>query len=84
MPNINLRDKRNRDALVRADSVKQTAIVRYVDKDGAQPKLRHVLRATAEHGVETLLARPVAMMPSSRPCSLLATPTSISNASACS
>jgi hypothetical protein len=56
MPNINLRDKRNRDALVRADSVKQTAIVRYVDKDGAQPKLRHVLRATAEHSVEPLLA----------------------------
>jgi hypothetical protein len=54
MPNINLRDKRNRDALVRADGIAQSSVVRYVDKDGTQPKLRHVLRATAEHTYEKL------------------------------
>jgi hypothetical protein len=55
MPSINLRDKRNRDALVRADSVGQSANVHYVDKDGASVKLRKVLKATTEHGFSRLL-----------------------------
>ncbi len=56
MPNINLKDRRNRDALVRAESLGQTSTVRYVDKDGAQPALRSVLKATSEHTVDKLLA----------------------------
>ncbi len=56
MPNINLRDARNRDALVRADSVRQTATVRYVDKDGGPVQLRKVLKGTLANGLEALLA----------------------------
>lgn len=55
MPGINLRDKRNRDALVRAESVGQSAHVHYVDKAGAAVKLRKVLKATTEHGFGRLL-----------------------------
>jgi pyruvate/2-oxoglutarate dehydrogenase complex dihydrolipoamide acyltransferase (E2) component len=55
MPSINLRDKRNRDALVRADSVGQSANVHFVDKDGANVRLRKVLKATSEHSFGRLL-----------------------------
>jgi hypothetical protein len=55
MPGINLRDKRNRDAVVRGESVGQSAHVHYVDKDGAAVKLRKVLKATTEHGFGRLL-----------------------------
>jgi hypothetical protein len=55
MPTINLRDKRNRDAAVRADSVGQSANVHYVDQDGAAVRLRKVLKATTEHGFGRLL-----------------------------
>ncbi len=56
MPNINLRDRRNRDARVRAESLGQSATVRYVAGDGSDVKLRHVLKATSEHGLDRLLA----------------------------
>jgi hypothetical protein len=55
MLGINLRDQRNRDAVVRAASVGQSAHVHYVDKDGAAVKLRKVLKATTEHGFGRLL-----------------------------
>jgi hypothetical protein len=56
MPTINLRDGRNRDARVRAESVGERATVRYVDGTGQTPTLRKVLRATAEHAHAKLLA----------------------------
>jgi len=56
MPTINLKDARNRDARVRAESVSERAIVRYVDPQGGAVSLRKVLRATAEHSYECLKA----------------------------
>lgn len=56
MGSINLRDPRNRDAVVGAQSVRQTAIVRYVDKDGGPAKLCKVLKGTLETGYDALLA----------------------------
>ncbi len=56
MPNINLKDGRNRDARVRAESVGERATVRYVDPQGADVALHKVLRATAEHGYDKLKA----------------------------
>jgi hypothetical protein len=56
MPNINLRDARNRDALVRADSVRQTATVRYVDDKGGKVQLRKVLKCTFDNGLDALMA----------------------------
>ena len=56
MPNINLRDKRNRDAVVRAETIGQSATVQYVDKDGSHVRLRKVLKATSEHGLDRLMA----------------------------
>ena len=55
MPTINLRDGRNRDALVRADSTSQYAKVDYVDKDGATATTRKVLKATAEMNFDRLV-----------------------------
>ena len=54
MPNINLKDGRNRDARVRAESVGERATVRYVDQAGADVRMKKVLRATAEHGYDRL------------------------------
>ncbi len=56
MPNINLRDARNRDALVRADSVRQIASVRYVDDKGGKVQLRKVLKGTLDNGLDALMA----------------------------
>ena len=56
MPGINLRDKRNRDALVRADSVSESAEVEYVDQTGAPARTRKVLKATSEMSFERLSA----------------------------
>ena len=55
MPTINLRDGRNRDALVGANSTSQYAKVDYVDKDGAKAKTRKVLKATAEMNFDRLV-----------------------------
>ena len=57
MPNINLRDPRNRDAVVSAEPVSPTATVRYVDANGAAVKLQHVLKSTSEHTLERLLKK---------------------------
>jgi hypothetical protein len=56
MPNINIRDSRNRDAVVRAEPVSIFARVEYVDKNGEPAKLRKVLKGDLEHGYEKLLA----------------------------
>ena len=56
MPNINLRDGRNRDAMVSAISAAQYATVSYVDKDGAPAKTRKVVKAVGEMTYERLLA----------------------------
>lgn len=56
MPNINLRDARNRDALVRAESVGQTQVVRYVDNSGGAVTLRRVLKGTLDQGLDALVA----------------------------
>lgn len=55
MPNINLRDGRNRDALVRAETVKQANLVRYVDAGGTPARLRKVLKATVAQDHAALL-----------------------------
>lgn len=55
MPNINLRDGRNRDALVRAESTAEYATVAYVDQDGLPAKSRKVLKATADMSFERLV-----------------------------
>ncbi|MDZ4840716.1 MAG: hypothetical protein SH859_01030 [Hyphomicrobium aestuarii] len=54
MPNINLKDGRNRDARVRAESVGERATVRYVDQAGQDVRMKKVLRATAEHSYDRL------------------------------
>lgn len=54
MPNINLKDGRNRDARVRAESVGERATVRYVDQAGHDVRMKKVLRATAEHSYDRL------------------------------
>ena len=54
MPGINLRDGRNRDATVRADSTSEFADVEYVDRNGSPAKTRRVLKATSEQSFERL------------------------------
>src|SRR5215813_12411018 len=56
MPNINIRDSRKRDAVVRAEPVGIFARVQYVDKNGEPVKLRKVLKGDLERGYEKLLA----------------------------
>ena len=57
MPNINLRDGRNRDAMVSAQSSSVYAKVAYVDQAGAAAKTRKVLKAVGEMGFDTLAAK---------------------------
>lgn len=54
MPNINLSDKRNRDAVVKAESIGVTEPVRYLGPKGGQTSTRRVLKCTTEHDYETL------------------------------
>jgi hypothetical protein len=56
MSTINLRDARNRNAQVRAESVGTRSVVRHVGPDGEPVKLRKVLRATMEQDLEHLRA----------------------------
>lgn len=55
MPNINLTDSRKRDAVVKAESVRITAPVRYVGPKGGRAYTRRVLKATVEHDYKSLL-----------------------------
>lgn len=54
MPNINLSDKRNRDAVVKAESVSVDEPVRYLGPKGGQTYTRRILKSTTEHDYETL------------------------------
>ena len=56
MPNINIRDNRNRDAVIRAEPASVFARVQYVDPNGEPAKLRKVLKGDVDHGYEKLLA----------------------------
>ncbi len=55
MPNINLSDKRHRDAVVKAESIGVEEPVRYLGPKGGQTYTRRVLKSTTEHDYETLL-----------------------------
>jgi hypothetical protein len=57
MPTINLRDARNRNAQVSAESIGSRTVVRQLGSDGAPAKMRKVLRGTIEHSLEQLLAQ---------------------------
>lgn len=54
MPNINLSDKRNRDAVVKAESVGVDEPIRYLGPKGGQTYTRRVLKSTTAHDYETL------------------------------
>jgi len=54
MPNINLSDKRNRDAVVKAESVRVDEPIRYLGPKGGQTYTRRILKSTVEHDHETL------------------------------
>jgi len=54
MPNINISDKRNRDAVVKAESIRVDEPVRYLGPKGGQTYTRRILKSTVEHDHETL------------------------------
>ena len=54
MPNINLSDKRNRDAVVKAESIGVDEPIRYLGPKGGQTYTRRVLKSTTAHDYETL------------------------------
>jgi len=54
MPDINLSDKRNRDAVVKAESVRVEEPIRYLGPKGGQTYTRRILKSTVEHDHETL------------------------------
>ncbi len=55
MPNVNLTDSRNRDAVVKAETTGVDEEVRYVDDANRPSYTRKILKATVEHDYETLL-----------------------------
>ncbi len=55
MPNINLTDSRNRDAVVKAETTGIDETVRYVDDQGQQASTRKILKATVDHDFATLV-----------------------------
>ncbi len=54
MPNINIRDSRDRDAVVKAEGVGTSESIRYIGPKGGQLYTRKVLKATVDHDFETL------------------------------
>lgn len=56
MANINLTDSRNRDAVVKAESVTPRARVRHLGPKGGAAYTRKVLKSTVEHDYDNLLA----------------------------
>lgn len=54
MPNINIRDSRDRDAVVKAEGIGVSETIRYVGPKGGQLYTRKVLKATVDHDFETL------------------------------
>jgi len=57
MPNINLSDKRNRDAVVKAESIGVDEPLRYLGPKGGQTSTRRVLKSTTIHDYEALQER---------------------------
>lgn len=57
MPNINLANERQRDAVVKAESVRIPEIVRFIGPKGGAAWTRKVLKATVDHDYEALLAK---------------------------
>ncbi len=55
MANINLTDSRNRDAVVKAESIRVYGGVRYVGPKGGNAYIRKVLKSTIDHDYDTLL-----------------------------
>ncbi len=55
MPNVNLTDSRNRDAVVKAETTGVEEEIRYVDNQNQPSYNRKILKATVEHDFETLL-----------------------------
>ncbi|MEO0445490.1 MAG: hypothetical protein AAF191_05370 [Verrucomicrobiota bacterium] len=55
MPNINLSNGSKRDAVVQAQSIRQTATTSYIDEEGAPAVSRKVLKSTMEQDYSTLL-----------------------------
>ena len=55
MPNVNLTDSRNRDAVVKAETTGVDEEVRYVDDENQPSYTRKILKATVEQDFETLL-----------------------------
>ena len=56
MANINLTDSRNRDAVVKAESISLRNRVRYVGPKGGASYTRKVLKATVDHDYDSLMA----------------------------
>jgi len=54
MPNINIADKRKRDAVVKAESVRIDEPVRYLGPKGGQTYTRRILKSTTEHDYDAL------------------------------
>jgi len=55
MPNINLSDDRGRDAVVKAESVRARAEVRYIGPKGQPAYSRRLLKATVAQSYDTLI-----------------------------
>ena len=57
MPNINLKDSRDRDAIVKAESVSQTSRVLYVPEDGLPVYTRKILKGSLDQDYNSLLSK---------------------------
>lgn len=57
MPNINISDDRGRDAVVKAESVRARADVRYIGPRGQAAYSRRLLKATVDQSYETLIEK---------------------------
>jgi len=55
MPNINLSNENQRDAVVKAESVRIPEHVRYIGPKGGAAWTRKVLKATVDHDYDSLL-----------------------------
>lgn len=55
MPNINLTDSRQRDAVVKAENIGVDEEIRYVDTEGKNAYTRKILKATVDHDYDTLI-----------------------------
>lgn len=54
MPNINITDSRNRDAVVKAESVRESESLRYVGPKGHSAWSKKILKSTIDHDLDAL------------------------------